>query len=44
MWFVFLLLRYTAGRLGEVLASDDRLGLDLSQTSVPLGRDSDGGA
>lgn len=38
VWLTFLLLRYTAGRLGEVLALDDRQDLDLAQGSVLLGR------
>jgi molybdate transport system regulatory protein len=37
VWLIYLLLRFTAGRLGEVLALDDRLDLDLAGGTVALG-------
>ncbi|MFH1033099.1 MAG: TOBE domain-containing protein [Pseudomonadota bacterium] len=44
VWLVYLLLRFTAGRLGEVLALDDRRDLDLAQGVVNLGGEGTGQA
>lgn len=38
VWLAYLLLRFSAGRLGEVLALDDRVDLDLERGVVTLGR------
>jgi molybdate transport system regulatory protein len=42
VWLAFLLLRFTAARLGEVLALDDRVDLDLARGTVTLGRGEEG--
>lgn len=38
VWLAYLLLRFSAARLGEVLALDDRADLDLKRGVVVLGR------
>ncbi len=42
VWLTYLLLRFTAARLGEVLALDDRVDFDLSLGTITLGRGSPG--
>jgi molybdate transport system regulatory protein len=42
VWLTYLLLRFSAARLGEVLALDDRLHLDLAKGTVTLGRSGTG--
>jgi molybdate transport system regulatory protein len=43
VWLAYLLLRFTAARLGEVLALDERVDLDLARGIVTLGRGGPGG-
>jgi molybdate transport system regulatory protein len=39
VWLVYLVLRYTAARLGEVLAIDDRTDIDVDHAVVEFGAD-----
>lgn len=38
VWLIYLLLRYTGARLGEILSLDDRTDLDLERNIVKLGK------
>ncbi|BCS89811.1 TOBE domain-containing protein [Pseudodesulfovibrio sediminis] len=39
MWLIFLLLRHTGARLGEILSLDDITAFDMEHSSVRIGRE-----
>lgn len=44
IWLIYLLLRYTGGKLGEILALDPQRGIDLAEGTVLLGGDPEDGS
>ena len=44
VWLIFLLLRYTGARLGEILSLDDRSDIDMERAVVKLGKAESGQA
>jgi molybdate transport system regulatory protein len=44
IWLVYLLLRYTGARLGEILSLDDRAAIDLEHQTITLGKTETGQA